>query len=89
MRVPADGELTGSRGNGGGGSNGGMNCGSESAGSVNTDAFDRDSRAGTRNKLKTEGAGGGGESKSTGRADVNMNVRDNLLSRLLAMSFEC
>jgi hypothetical protein len=66
---------------------------SESAGSTNADAFDRDARARSCSRARAKGFGGGEE--SVGGMGVNRNVRNRLVIRfgvvtmVLAMSFEC
>lgn len=75
------------------GGNGVTNRKSESAGSVNADAFDRDARVRSRSKTRAKGLGGGEE--SVGGMGVNINVRNRLLISFgvvtmeLTMSFEC
>ena len=93
MRVPANREFASGRGYREEVGNGVMNRRSESAGSANADAFDRDARVRSRNKARAKGFGGGEE--STGGIGVNRNVRNRLVIRfgvvtmVLAMSFEC
>ena len=93
MRVPANKELASGKGYGEEGGKGVMNRRSESAGSANADAFDRDARVSNRSKTRAKGSGGGEE--LVGGMGVNMNVRNRLAIRfgvvtmVLAMIFEC
>ena len=93
MRVPASNELASGRGCGEEAGKGVINRKSESAGSANADAFDRDARVRSRNKTRAKGSGGGEE--LVGGMGVNSDVRNRLVIRfgvvtmVLAMSLEC
>ena len=93
MRVPATKVFASGKGYGEEVGNGVMNRKSESAGSANAEAFDRDPRVKSRNRTRAKGFGGGEE--SVGGIGVNRNVRNRLVIRfgvvtmVLAMSFEC
>ena len=93
MRVPTAKEFASGKGYREEVGNGVMNCRGESAGSANIDAFDRDARAGSRNRASAKGFRGGEGSK--GGTGVNRNVRNRLVIRfgvvmmVLAISFKC
>ena len=93
MRVPVAKEFASDRGYGEEVGKGVMNRKSESAGSANADAFDRDARVRSRKRARAKGFGG--REESVGGMGVNRNVRNRFVTRfgvvtiLLAMPFEC